>query len=232
MLSVDSPYGTGHMGSTSSTSSKLLPVSAQKYHEPSRVAMRLPPAETLTKMAKGAWLPVGISGVGTGAWLVLAHQGHGPIPIMVGAIVAVVGIACASAPKIIAARSEAAISRARAEAIRLQASSDSEAQMLHAQTHAALLRIGVDESKIGQVERMLRYQLLYQDLPKGRRLNDRALVELAKEEMKKSIETAKPGARDSSSDHSTSTSGELPSAANGDSSGGNGGVVLNMHSEE
>jgi hypothetical protein len=192
--------------------------------------MRLPSAETLTKMAKGAWLPVGISGVGTSVWL--ARQGHGPIPIMVGAVVAVVGIACASAPKIIAARSQAEISRARAEAIRLQASSDSQARTLRAQTHAALLRTGVDESKTDQVERMLRYQLLYQDLPKDRRLNDNALVELAKEEMKKSIETAKPSARGISSDDSASTSGELPNAANGDSPAGNGGVVVNMHSEE
>jgi hypothetical protein len=79
---------------------------------------------------------------------------------------------------------------------------------------------------------MLYYQLLNPDLPKDRRLNDKSLVELAMEEMKKSIETAKPSGPDRSSDGSTSPSGELPNTANGDSPGSNGGVVLNIHTED
>jgi hypothetical protein len=189
-------------------------------------------SETLTTLAKRVGVPVGISGVGAGAWLVLSHQGHAPTQIIVGAVVAITGIVCASAPKIIAARSQAEVSRAQAQAIRLQAESDSEVRTLHAQTRAALLRSGVDRANTDQVERMLRYQLLNPDLPKDRRLNDKALVELAMEEMKKSIETARPSGPDRSTDGPTPPSGELPNTANGDSRGSNGGVVLNMHTED
>jgi hypothetical protein len=211
---------------------RALPAAAQKRNEPSRIAMSWPSSETRAALAKRVGIPVGLSGVGTGAWLILDHQGHAPVQIIVGALVAIIGIACASAPKIIEARSQAEISRAQAQAIRLQAESDSETQRLRAQTHVELLRSGLDESKTNQAERMLRYQLLYPDLPKGRRLNDGALVDLAKEEVKKSIEAAGPSSTDGSSAVSPSPSGELPNAANGDVHGVNGGVVLNMRTED
>jgi hypothetical protein len=239
MSSANSPYGTGHTVSTSSTCPKLLPIPAQKLHEPSRVAMRRPSSETLTKTAKGVSLPVGISGVGAGAWFVFAHQGHSPNQIMAGAVVAVVGIVCASASKIIAARGQAEVARgqaevarAQAEAIRSQASSDSEAKILRAQTNAALRRIGLDESRTNQVDRMLINQLIEPDLPKDRRLNDKALVELAKEAMKRSIEAAKLSGPSNSSDDTAPTGGELPTAANGDSPVGPGGVVRNIRAED
>lgn len=141
-----------------------------------------PTPATIAKLAQSAGpAALGGSGAGTGAWVVFAHVGHGWIPSVSAAAVAVIAIACAAAPKIIRTRGDAKVKH-------IEATRVSEVQRLLAQTQSALLRQGVDSSKTEQVVRMLSYQLLHEKLTNGQPLKDQALVEVVKEILR-AIET-------------------------------------------
>ena len=180
----------------------------------------------VAKVVEGARLAVGGSSAGTGAWVVLIHLGHGWVPTVAGAVIAVFGIACVSAPKIIRSRSEAKVAG-------IQASCDSEVEKLYAQTQAALLRLGADASKTEQVMRMLGYQLLHVKLSKSQPLGDEALVKLVKEILRAIEAPTANGSTNSSDSIAASANVETPAAvALGDSPTETNGVIVNIRPPE
>jgi hypothetical protein len=171
-------------------------------------------------------------------WLALGNVTHNQSLYYFGAGLALAGVICAALPKIITAWSEGVVARTEAR-------SEAEALRGRRETRSALVLLGTDADKIAQVAKLLRYELLNPDLPGGRRPSDKALVDLAKEEIRAEavIPPGPPRSSKSSRPPAASPNGGIPTQSRdagttaykdstGDVNGDVNGVVIQMHAED